>query len=63
MCIRDRNIIYDLAVSNEYEGVTGQYFDNDKGNPKGDFGPAHTNAYNVTAIDNLMQATKNLLNQ
>ncbi len=46
-------IIYDLAVSPQYKGVTGRYFDNDQG----DFGPAHADAYREAAIQRLMAAT------
>lgn len=47
------NILYDLAVSQEYEGITGKYFDNDKGS----FGPAHADAYNGILIEQLMETT------
>jgi len=57
------NILYDLAVATEYEGVTGQYFDNDKGDPKGEFGPAHSDAYDIVAIEKLIEVTDNLLAQ
>ncbi len=50
------NILYDLAVSLDYEGVTGKYFDNDRGG----FGRAHPDAYDATKIDQLLQATKAL---
>lgn len=55
------NILYDLAVSDEYEGVTEKYFDNDKGEIKGAFGPAHSDAYNEGAIAELIQATDKIL--
>ena len=51
------NILYDLAVSEEYEGITGKYFDNDKCS----FGNAHSDAYNETKIEGLIQTTENLL--
>ena len=57
------NIIYDLAISAEYEGITGTYFDNDRGEIKGTFGPAHSNAYDEDAIKKLLQATDLLLNR
>ena len=50
-------IIYDLAVAPKYNGVTGRYFDNDKG----DFGPAHGDAYQQPAIQKLMTATADVL--
>lgn len=55
------NILYDLAASEEYEGVTGKYFDNDKGEEKGVFGDAHAEAYNPVAIEQLITTTKEIL--
>jgi NAD(P)-dependent dehydrogenase (short-subunit alcohol dehydrogenase family) len=52
------NILYDLAVLADYEGVTGKYFDNDQGV----FGKAHPDAYSQTAIDNLRHTTEDILN-
>ena len=51
-------ILYDLAVGERYEGITGQYFDNDKG----DFGKAHPDAYNPVKIEQLINMTNDLLN-
>ena len=51
------DILYDLAVSEDYKGVTGKYFDNDKGS----FGPAHPDAYAKTDIDKLIRTTQDLL--
>ena len=56
------NILYDLAVSKEYEGLTGKYFDNDKGKEKGTFGEAHSDAYKEAMIEKLIKATETLLN-
>lgn len=55
------DILYELAVSEEYENVTGQYFDNDKGNPKGIFSNAHSDAYNETLISELLLNTDDIL--
>lgn len=55
------NIIYDLAVSSEYIGITGKYFDNDKGDVKGAFGDAHPDAYDDIKIKRLIQTTESLL--
>ena len=55
------NILYDLAISDEYEGVTGKYFDNDKGDVKGTFGEAHSDAYDEGKIDKLMEVTDKIL--
>lgn len=51
------DILYDLAVSEAYKGITGKYFDNDKEN----FGPAHPDAYSKTDIDKLIHITQDLL--
>ena len=51
------NLLYELAISEEYEGITGKYFDNDQG----DFGEAHPDAYNETAIKQLIDATEKIL--
>lgn len=55
------NILYDLALSNEYNSITGKYFDNDKGEEKGMFGPAHPDAYDKALIENLMIETESIL--
>ena len=51
------DILYDLAVSEVYKGITGKYFDNDKAS----FGPAHPDAYSKTDIENLIHITQDLL--
>lgn len=51
------DILYDLAVSQQYKTNTGQYFDNDKAG----FGPAHPDAYNDARIDALIHATQDLI--
>ncbi len=55
------NILYDLALSEEYEGVTGKYFDNDKGQVKGAFGDAHSDAYDSVLIEQLISVTEAVL--
>ncbi|MEO1258593.1 MAG: SDR family NAD(P)-dependent oxidoreductase [Bacteroidota bacterium] len=55
------NLLYELAISEEYEGVTGKYFDNDQGDPKGTFGEAHSDAYSETTINKLIEVTENIL--
>ncbi|NIJ43820.1 NAD(P)-dependent dehydrogenase (short-subunit alcohol dehydrogenase family) [Wenyingzhuangia heitensis] len=52
------SILYDLAISNEYKGITKKYFDNDKGEVKGVFSNAHSDAYNNTKITELLSFTK-----
>lgn len=51
------SILFDLAISNEYEGVSGKYFDNDRGT----WGKAHPDAYDNNEINNLIKATNQLL--
>lgn len=51
------NILYDLALSDEYANVTGQYFDNDKGDVKGAFAPAHSDASDNNKIAKLITLT------
>lgn len=51
------DILCDLALSDRYQGITGKYFDNDKGG----FGPAHPDAYDKTRIDALVRATRELV--
>lgn len=55
------DIIYELAVSEEYNGVTGKYFDNDKGTEKGFFAPAHPETTNQQKINELIEITESLL--
>lgn len=55
------NILYDLALSDEYVNVTGQYFDNDKGEIKGAFATAHPDASDHNKIAKLITLTDHLL--
>ncbi len=55
------NIIYDLAVSEEFSGQTGKYFNNDKGTARGHFAQAHPKAYDPMEIDQLILSTKTIL--
>jgi len=55
------DILYELATSNEYKGVTGKYFDNDKGNPKGMFSQAHPDAYDEKLISELIKHSEDIL--
>ena len=56
------DILYDLAVSKQYIDVTGEYFDNDKGNPKGYFAKAHPDAYDTELISRLIRKTEDIIN-
>lgn len=55
------NILYDLATTESYSGDSGKYFDNDKGEEKGYFAPAHPDAYDQRKIDVLISKTHELL--
>lgn len=55
------DILYDLAISDAYNGITGKYFDNDKGKNKGDFGKAHSDAYSEEKIDQLIKVTEAII--
>ena len=52
------DILCDLGTSDTYSGVTGKYFDNDKGA----FGNAHPDAYKETEIKTLIDTTRRILN-
>ncbi|OHX68332.1 SDR family NAD(P)-dependent oxidoreductase [Flammeovirga pacifica] len=52
------NILYDLAVSEQYKDKSGIYFDNDQGR----IGQAHTDAYNSELNYSLIQLTESILN-
>lgn len=51
------DILYDLAVSEDFKGISGKYFDNDQG----DFSQAHPDAYSEIKIEQLIQTTQNLI--
>ncbi|MEP2669641.1 MAG: SDR family NAD(P)-dependent oxidoreductase [Cyclobacteriaceae bacterium] len=52
------DLLHDLAISTDYDGVTGKYFDNDKEA----FGKAHPVAYDDSRIAKLMDITTRLTN-
>jgi len=51
------NIIYEIAVSEKYSGVSGKYFDNDSG----DFSQAHSDAYDEKLINALIAQTEEIV--
>lgn len=51
------NILYELALSEEYANATGKYFDNDQGQPKGAFSNAHADAYDAQKTTALQTVT------
>ncbi|CAM1372966.1 SDR family NAD(P)-dependent oxidoreductase [Tenacibaculum xiamenense] len=50
-------ILYDLALAPSYEGISGKYFDNDKGS----LGSAHSDCYDEEKIKELMRITHEIL--
>lgn len=52
------SILYELATSEAYLNVSGQYFDNDRGV----FGKAHPDAYNTEKINDLITITNQIVN-
>lgn len=50
-------ILYDLALSEQYDESSGKYFDNDKGS----FSEAHSDAYNAELIARLKAETNKVL--
>lgn len=51
------NILYELAVSDDYQSYTGKYFDNDQGI----FAQAHPDAYDEKEINKLIAITIKIL--
>ena len=47
------DILYELVISEVHKGITGRYFDNDKGA----FGKAHADAYNEIEINRLIDTS------
>jgi len=54
-------ILVDLALFDDYINDSGKYFDNDKGEEKGYFSPAHPDAYDVVKIEKLLRLTEHLV--
>ncbi len=57
------DIIVSLSTNEEFEGISGKYFDNDLGNPRGDFGHAHPDAYDEEKQLQLIQTTQKITDQ
>jgi len=51
------DILFSLALSDKYLGITGKYFDNDKGS----FSKAHLDAYDEEKIRALIQETEEII--
>ena len=52
------NILIDLALAEEHKGHNGDYFDNDSGV----YASAHRDTYNETAVGQLIELTKKIIN-
>jgi len=55
------SILCDLATSEEFEGISGRYFDNDKGDSRGAFAEAHLDACDTKKVADLLATTEQLL--
>ena len=55
------NILFELALSEDYRGVTGKYFNNDLGADKGMFGEAHPDAYDEDKLNALKTITQSIV--
>lgn len=51
------SILFDLSTSEDYKNDSGKYFDNDQGS----FGNAHSDAYNQSKIEQLIELTEKIL--
>jgi len=51
------DILYELAVLEDYHNASGKYFDNDRGT----FGEAHSDAYDEAKINTLITTTTRFL--
>ncbi|WP_068475806.1 SDR family NAD(P)-dependent oxidoreductase [Saccharicrinis aurantiacus] len=51
------DILYDLTLGKQYQGLTGKYYDNDNG----EFARAHADAYNQDAINELIEETEQMI--
>ena len=55
------NLLVDLAISEMYKNDSGKYFNNDMGEDRGVFAPAHTDAYDQEKIRQLIRLTNEVL--
>ena len=55
------NLLVDLAISEMYKNDSGKYFNNDMGQDRGVFAPAHTDAYDQDKIRQLIGITNEIL--
>jgi len=56
------SLLSDLALLDEFRDASGKYFDNDKGEVRGEFSHAHADAYDKDKIEDLERLTAELLN-
>ncbi|MFD1553393.1 short-chain dehydrogenase [Putridiphycobacter roseus] len=57
------SILVDLACSENYKNDSGKYFDNDKGEVKGQFSMAHEDTYDEAKVEKLVGLTALLLSE
>ena len=50
-------ILFELSLAEQYRGITGKYYDNDRGS----FGTAHPDAYDQEKISQLLSMTEEML--
>jgi len=55
------DLLYDLAISDEFNDASGKYFDNDKGAQRGRFSEAHQDAYDKEKRDDVRRNTAEVL--
>lgn len=55
------NLLVDLAISEMYKNDSGKYFNNDKGEDRGVFAPAHADVYDEVKIRQLIGVTNIVL--
>ena len=58
---KGQKILVELATEEFYKDKSGQYFDNDQGDTKGEFNTAHPDAYDAHKVEELITQTEAIL--
>lgn len=58
---KGQEILVELATEDFYKDKSGQYFDNDQGDTKGEFNTAHPDAYDARKVEELITQTEAIL--
>ena len=58
---KGQKILVELATEEFYKDKSGQYFDNDQGDTKGEFNTAHPDAYDARKVEELITQTEAIL--